>query len=117
MNSKEIKTVYEKLETSATLWKWVGILQIIFGFWYFAPILLGIWNIKNASNKKKLTAQFRANPAGMVDTIKAWKNRVIGFGVLNVFLGALIGVVGSIYDYTIIAYVERKENQLRDAGA
>lgn len=117
MNSKEIKTVYEKLETSATLWKWVGILQILFGFWYFTPILLGIWNIRNANNKKKLAAQFRANPAGMVDTIKEWKNSVIGFGVLNVFLGALIGVAGSVYDYIIINYVEQNENQLRDAGA
>lgn len=117
MNSNELKTVYEKLETSATLWKWVGILQIIFGFWYFTPILLGIWNIKNASDQKKLAAQFRANPAGMVDSIKAWKNRVIGFGVLNAFLGALIGVVGCVYDYTIISYVEQNETRLRDAGA
>ena len=117
MNSYEIKTVCEKMETSATLWKWVGVLQIIFGFWYFTPILLGIWNIKNANDQKKLVAQFRANPTGMVDTVKSWKNRVIGFGVLNVFLGAFIGVVGSIFDYTVITYVEQKEKQLREAGA
>ena len=117
MNNYEIKTVCDKMETSATLWKWVGILQIIFGFWYIAPILVGIWNIKNANKEKKLVAQFRANPAGLVDTVKSRKSSVIGFGVLNVFLGALIGVVGSIFDYTIIAYVEKNEKQLRDAGA
>lgn len=117
MNSNEIKTVYEKMETSATIWKWIGILQIIFGFWYITPILLGVWNIKNANDQKRLVAQFRINPEGMVDTIKAWKNRVIGFGVLNAFLGAIIGVAGSIYDFTIISYVEQNENRLRDAGA
>ena len=117
MSNNEIKTVCEKLETSATVWKTVGILQILFGFWYFTPILLGIWNIRNANNQKKLLAQFRANPAGMVDTIKGWKNSVIRTGVLNAFLGALIGVAGSVYDYTIISYVEQNENQLREAGA
>ena len=117
MGSYEIKTVYEKLETSAMVWKWVGILQILFGCWYFAPILVGIWNIRNANKQKKLAAQFRENPAGMVDTIKSWKNTVIGFGVLNVFLGALIGVAGSLYDYSIIAYVQQNEKQLREAGA
>lgn len=117
MSSYEIKTVYEKLETSAMVWKWVGILQILFGFWYITPIIVGIWNIRNANKQKKLAAQFRDNPAGMVDTIKSWKNNVIGFGVLNVFLGALIGVAGCLYDYTIISYVEKNENQLREAGA
>ena len=117
MENNEIKTACEKLETSATLWMWVGILQIIFGFWYVTPIFLGIWNIINAKKKKQLVAQFRINPSGLVDTIKAWKNGVIGFGVLNVFLGALIGVAGSIYDYIIISFVEKNEKLLRDAGA
>ena len=117
MNSNAIKVVLGKMETSVMIWKWVGILQIIFGFWYFTPIILGIWNLRNASKQKKLIAQYQENPTGMVDTILYWKGGSIGFAVLNAFLGAIIGVVGNIYDFTIISYVENNETQLREAGA
>jgi len=117
MHNSEMQTVYNKLETSAILWRWIGILQIIFGFWYVTPILLGIWNIKNAKKQQRLVAQYKENPAGMADTIKGWKNGVIGTGVLNFFLGAFIGVVGSIYDFSIISFVEKNETYLRENGA
>lgn len=112
-----LNTVLQKLNTSYTIWLIVGICQIIFGFWYITPIFFGIWNIIAASNRKKLIEQYKKDPAGLVKTVKSWKDSMILFIILNAILGALVGIAGGIYDYTITSYVEQNERELVAAGA
>lgn len=112
-----LKTVLDKLNTSYTIWLVVGICQIVFGFWYVTPIFFGIWNIIAANNRKKLIQQYKQSPAGLVDNVKSWKDSQIVFIILNAIFGALIGIAGGIYDYTISGYVEQHEQELRQMGA
>ncbi len=112
-----LRTVLQKLNTSYTIWLVVGICQIVFGFWYITPIFFGIWNIISANNRKKLIEQYKNNPAGLIKTVKSWKNSAIIFIILNAVFGALIGIAGGIYDFTITSYVEQHEQELIAAGA
>lgn len=116
-NNAALNTVIHKLNTSYTIWMIVGICQIVFGFWYVTPIFFGAWNIYCATNRKKLARAFRQNPAGLVDTAKSWQDSSILFIVLNAVFGALIGVIGCAYDYSITSYVIKHEEELRLAGA
>lgn len=116
-NNTAMNTVLHKLNTSYTLWMVVGICQIVFGFWYVTPIFFGAWNIYCAVNRKKLAQQFRQDPTGLVETAKSWKDSAVLFIILNAVFGALIGVIGCAYDYSIASYVQQHEAELRAAGA
>lgn len=112
-----LKSVMDKFNTSYIIWLVVGICQIVFGFWYVAPVIFGIWNIIAANSRKKLIQQYKYNPAGLIETVKSWENNMIVMIILNVLLGALIGIAGGIYDYTIISYVKQHEQKLAEVGA
>ncbi|MCR4688487.1 MAG: hypothetical protein K5745_02940 [Saccharofermentans sp.] len=110
-----LDTVIRKLHASANLWMVVGICQIIFGFWYLTPIFFGIWNIINANDRRKMTQSFRRDPRGLTDSVKSWKDSILLSMLLNFFMGALIGIIGCLYDYSITSYLAKHEAELRQA--
>lgn len=112
-----LNTVIKKLNNSYQIWMVVGICQILFGFWYVTPIFFGAWNIYCAVNRKKMAQQFRQDPVGLVETGKSWKDGAVLFIILNAIFGALIGVIGCAYDYSIASYITQHEQELRQAGA
>ena len=114
--SAVVDDVIQKLNTSYILFLVAGICQIVLGFWAIYPIGFGIWNIVIAVNRKKAMEQFKQNPAGMSQTIKSWKTHMILSVVFN-GLFTIIGIIGGIYDLTVISYVEKHEQELRAAGA
>lgn len=116
-NNVALNTILHKLNTSYTLWMIVGICQIVFGFWYVTPIFFGAWNIYCAVNRKKLAEHFRQDPTGLAQTAKSWKDNIVVFIILNAVFGALIGVIGCAYDYSIASYAQQHEAELRASGA
>jgi uncharacterized ion transporter superfamily protein YfcC len=116
VDNEALNTVIKKLNNSYQIWLIVGICQIVFGFWYVTPIFFGAWNIYCAVNRKKLAEHFRQDPTGLAETAKSWKDSIVVFIILNAVFGALIGVIGCAYDYSIASYSESHEQELNEAA-
>lgn len=54
---------------------------------------------------------YEEHPVGIVNTFESQKGTVIIFLILNLFFGALFGVIGSIYDLTICNYVTANKSE------
>lgn len=106
-----LRTLTSKLKTSATIWTAIGIYQIVAGvflliFGYgLLSIILGIWNIVQSSKARKNAEYFQRNPVGIVSFFEANKSSSIIRLIINLVFGAIIGVIGSIYDLSINNYV------------
>jgi hypothetical protein len=66
--------------------------------------------------RKKLAEHFRQDPTGLAETAKSWKDSIVVFIILNAVFGALIGVIGCAYDYSIASYAESHEQELNEAA-
>lgn len=102
-----------KMDTSATIWMILGILQIIIGVctlcivYGIAPLGLGIWNVINSNTMRNNITVFRQDPSRIYPHFQSQKAVTIVFLVINLFFGGILGVIGSIYDLTIHSYVEQ----------
>ena len=113
-----LRTAVRKMKTSATIWTLIAIYQIIAGiitllFGYGVLVLImGIWNAVQSSKMRKNAAHYARNPYGITNAFESGKAMVIVFLFLNFFLGAFLGVIGSIYDLTLYSYVGSHKHSL-----
>lgn len=114
-----LKTLSQKENTAGTIWLVIGCIQVAVGllslFTYWVAILLGAWNIYAAITRFKQSKRVLSPWPSMVSDYKKWNTNVIISLIANIFLGALIGVVGSIYDLTLRNYVMLNENVINGA--
>lgn len=118
-----VSSITGKMRTSSTIWMIIGILQIITGVLTFClgygilALCLGIWNVVQSNTKRKNAARFDQNPTGIVNYFEANGTMLVVFLFLNLFLGALFGVIGSIYDLTVRSSALSQRNELLRAEA
>lgn len=85
---------YERL--SAILWMILGIVQIL----TIVAIIAGVWNIFAAWSRFRLVPLIRERDSRVPDVYEGVVGLVI-IGLINLFLGGLIGVVFVIFDFII----------------
>lgn len=85
---------YERI--SGILWMILGILQVLM----VVTIIVGIWNIFAASSRMKLRPMIMARDARIPAAYEDVTQLVI-IGVLNLFLGGVIGVLFVVFDFII----------------
>lgn len=112
-----VASITSRMRTCATIWKVIGIIQIICGactliFGYgVVALFLGIWNVVQSSKLRKSAAYFDQTPVGIVNFFESRGTIIIVFLVLNL-LGSLLGVVGSIYELILRSDVMSHRNEL-----
>lgn len=107
----------KKVRTSATIWKTIGIFQIVIGImliiigYGFLTIIMGIWNVVQAGKRRKNADYFQKDHSNIVNFYEAQTIMLIVFAVLNLIFGGIFGVIGSIYDLSVRGYIlaHRKE--------
>lgn len=115
-----VQTLTGKWSTSATIWSIIGWYQIIVGVvtlivgYGVVALILGIWNVKNSSNLRKAARQYRQNPVGIVRFADSMGSGVVSL-LLNLFLGAFFGVIGSLYDMGASRYAKANRDLLVQA--
>lgn len=108
-----VKTLSERLQINGIIWIVIGALQILIGGVAILPIAVGAWNIYCGYNDYKNSQRILENPTGIVSTYEPLTNCIITL-VCNLVLGAVIGVVGSIYHLICVRQfvVENKDKFL-----
>ena len=114
-----LDTLISKMKTSSGIWIGIGIYQLVVGAFTLMlgygvmSIILGIWNIVQSSKQKKTRLSFAQNPVGIVSYFEKNKTSTIVFVFLNLFFGAFLGVVGSVYDLTVNSYALNNRDTFR----
>lgn len=109
VSTPEKTAAYQKLSqmenTAAIVWLIIGIIQLIttIGF------IVGIWNIVVSIKRFKYAKSLTENQPPVYNTYANSQTTLIIFGVLNLFLGAVIGVAGVGYDFYIRSYVMKNK--------
>jgi hypothetical protein len=85
---------YEKI--SAALWLVLGIIQIL----CVVTAIAGIWNVIAAISRFKLAERIREGDAGVVDSYESMAGLVV-IGVVNLFFGAVFGLLFVGFDFYI----------------
>ena len=113
MNSTQqsvLNKYVRKMKTSANIWAIIGIYQIIVGFitlligYGVVVLILGIWNLVQSGNKRKSAKRYAKRPVGILAENGSGASAAI-MVLVNLFLGAVLGAIGSIYDFTVHNYV------------
>ncbi len=112
-----LDTAVRKIRTGATIWKTIGIFQIIIGTmliiigYGFLTIIIGIWNLVQAGRTRKNADYFQTDHSNIVNYYESQTVMLIVFAVLNLIFGGIFGVIGSIYDLSVRGYIlaHRKE--------
>ncbi|MCR5543603.1 MAG: hypothetical protein K6F55_05585 [Eubacterium sp.] len=98
-----------KMESAATLWLIIGIIQIVIGvftaviIWGFVLIGIGIWNIVQSSSEKKAVRHFRQTSSGITRFVDT-QSSGIGALLVNIFLGAWLGIIAAAMDMSARTY-------------
>lgn len=95
---------YEKM--SGVVWLVIGIIQIC----TLIGIICGIWNIIVSISRLKYANELLNKPTGITEKYENQLTEIIIIMVLNIFLGAIIGVVGSVIDLFVRNYVIENKN-------
>ncbi|MCM1113892.1 MAG: zinc ribbon domain-containing protein [Clostridium sp.] len=90
---------YEK--TSGIIWLVIGIIQIC----TLVGAICGIWNIIAACSRLKYGNELLKKPKDVINNFENQLAQIIIIMILNIFFGAIIGVVGSIFDLFVRNYV------------
>ncbi len=102
--------LYKKENISKTIWIGVGIFQAIFGIMWdqYFLIMVGAWNVFAGFSR---TINIYDN-IHLVEEYDESLGTIIVFLIINLVIGGVIGVVGSIYDLTIRDYVLKNREVL-----
>lgn len=101
-----LQNISSKEKVGGIIWIVVASIQLLIGLTYnWITMFIGIWNlifgIMRITNAGKI--EQRAN--NIVKEYEKDLTNIIVFLVLNVLAGALIGVIGAIYDLVVRSYV------------
>lgn len=102
--------VYGKLaeyeEYSGIVWMAIGVIQCL----SLVGIICGIWNIVVATQRLKYSKDIKNGTAtNIYDTFEKDKSSIITMLILNIVLGAVIGIIGAIFDLHIRDFVMKNE--------
>ena len=93
-------------QTSGTIWLIISILQLlvgIFGAWIV--LIVGVLNLVGAIGSFRRAKQVRSPYPGMVEEYEKQLTGLIIATIYNLLIGAVIGVIGNIYDFCTRNYV------------
>ena len=91
-----IKQIHDYEKLSCIFWGVLGVLQCLSGF----AIVAGIWNIVAVFQGKKLLPRILARDKEIPSLYEPiWP--IVGIGLVNLFLGGIIGVGFAVFDYII----------------
>ena len=113
------RTYLSKMDSAATLWLIIGILQIVIGlctvvvFWGFVLIGIGIWNIVQSNSEKKAVKYFRQTSSGITRYIDT-QSSGIGALLVNIFLGAWLGIIAAAMDMSARTYGQNNRMAIRE---
>ena len=96
-----IRKISEYEKTSGTIWIVIGILQCL----SVVGIFCGIWNIIIGVQRSKYSKEISIYSTGIVETFEGQLTSLIIFLVINIFFGAVIGVIGAVFDMFVRNYV------------
>ncbi len=102
-------TFFNKLETVATIWLVIGIIQLVIGvitlfFCYGAlAIVLGIWNIVQSTRTRNNAKYFKRTSKGAVSYVDRSSSGVAAL-ILNILFGCIIGIIPAAMDVSAISY-------------
>lgn len=104
-NSADSAQYFKKLsdyeKTSGIIWLVIGIIQIC----TLIGAICGVWNIIIACSRIKYSNELLNNPKNTVQNFENQLSGIIIIMVINIFLGALIGVIGAAFDLFVRDYV------------
>ncbi|MBR4439619.1 MAG: zinc ribbon domain-containing protein [Clostridia bacterium] len=90
-----------KLRSSSVYWLVIGIIQVV-----SPAIFIGIWNLVQSRKRKQLAEVIeKQRPRGLCAVFEASKGRLIFFFVLNLLFGAILGIIGVLYDFHVRRFV------------
>ena len=90
-------TLSEKVKTNAIIWIVIGAVQIVTGVFF----IVGILNILSAISDMKYAEQVTKVTVPIVSRFEPLTMPIIVL-VYNLIFGGIIGVIGSIYYFTVI---------------
>lgn len=102
INSEEYyKKLSEYEKMSGIVWLIIGIVQIC----TLVGVICGIWNIIASTSRLKYSKELLTKPNGIVERFENQLTEIVIIMVLNIFFGAIIGVIGSVIDLFVRNYV------------
>ena len=112
LTDEKLTTLADRVKINGIMWIAIGILQLCTGVFF----LVGLWNIYAGFTNLKVAKEMHYRRVGLVQVYEPLISPIITL-LLNLFLGGVIGVIGSLYYLICIrGYVmENKEyfNTLR----
>jgi len=90
-----LKQIYDREHLSSIFWIVFGVLQCCTGYLAIA----GIWNIINGFLSRKLLEKIKRKDSDIPEVYDKSSSGIVIIGVVNIFLGGLIGVAFAVYDY------------------
>lgn len=111
VNNQTVIEAYKKLanyeKVSGVIWLIIGIIQCI----TLVGIICGIWNIVVSVQRIKFGKQIETTyPQNIYNSFKNQISSIIIMLILNMFLGAFIGVIGAIFDLVVRNFVMKNQN-------
>lgn len=104
----------QKENNLGILWLVIGVIQLISGFYFYWPaFILGIYNIIAAITHFKQSKRVLTPYLSLVEDYQKQTTLII-FLIINIIFGALIGVIGIIYDFTIRNFVVLHQSDFKD---
>ena len=98
----KINTLAQRLNTNSVIWLIIGILQVMGGvFLNWFLLIVGVLNIISSVQDRNYSKTLTDHPTGIVAKFEPLAGPVITL-VYNLFIGGVIGVVGSIYYFVAI---------------
>lgn len=90
---------YERI--SGVVWLVIGIVQCV----SIVGIICGIWNIVISTQRLKYSKELELIPRGVYYDFHKQLTSLVIILVINIILGAVIGVVGAVFDLLVRNYV------------
>ena len=121
--NKVTQTISTMVTISAVIWLLIAIYQILVGLIFaifgvgLVTLLCGAWNIYACVSNFKHAKWVKncnsiAQGQAIVDSYESSLGKIIIFLITNLTIGGGIGVIGSIYDLILRAYVLKHREEL-----
>lgn len=101
-----LRKIAEYENTSGIIWIAIGVIQCL----SLVGIICGIWNIIVGNQRLKYSKTLISKPDEICKTFEEQLNSLIIILIINIFLGAVIGVIGAFFDLFVRNYVIEKKD-------
>jgi hypothetical protein len=127
-----INEISKKVNTAATIWMVIGIIQLCVGTLYFLIyflsgniysvidyftagflLVIGLININTSNKDRKFAKAILQSPIGILAKFKGLTSFIVTL-IYNIFFGGLIGIIPSIYELVTRNFVMTHEKRLLD---